>query len=134
MATVKPRPVRPNAQEGSSLVEALIAVSILAMALVFIFGAMSAFTAINNRNQARTHAAVAARTRMEELRFVDPATLPATGSQTSATSVGPHQFTIVTQYCSSSTYCDDITRHIVVSVKEHGRQVFETETVFTQLR
>jgi len=126
--------MKPVKQEGSTLIEALIAMSILATAMVFIFGAMSSFTAINNRNQARTNAAIAARTRMEQLRFQDPATLPASGSQTSAASVGPHQFTVVTQYCSSDSYCDDNTRHVVVSIKEHGKQIFKTETVFTQLR
>jgi len=134
MSRMKSAPIRRVEQEGSSLLEALIALSILAMALLFVFGAMSAFTAINTRNQARTNAAIAARTRMEELRFVDPAAMPATGSHTSAASVGPHQFTIVTLYCSAGGYCDDNTRHVVVRVKEDGKQLFATETVLTQLR
>ncbi len=127
-------PVRHKNQEGSSLLEALIAVAILVTTLVYIFGAMSSFTVLNSRNQTRTNAAFAARSRMEQLRYLDPATLPATGSQTSAASVGAYQFTIVTQYCSASSYCDSNTRHIIVSVKENGKPVFETETVLTQLR
>lgn len=131
---MNPEPMRRIKQEGSSLVEALIAVSILATVLVFIFGVMSSFTAINNRNQTRTNAAIAARSQMEQLRFLDPVDLPATGSQTSVGSVGPQQFTIVTKYCSIGSYCDFNTRHIVVSVKANGKTVFETETVLTQLR
>ena len=121
-------------QRGSSLIETLVALSILATALLFIFGALSSFSLINSRNQTRTHAAVAARTLLEELRFEDPATLPDTGSQTSTANIGQYQFTIVTQFCVNSSYCDDHTRHVVVRVQEDGQQVFETETVITQLR
>ena len=127
-------PTQHNGEKGSSLIETLIALLILAMAMVSIFGAMATFTASNTRNQTRTYAAIAARTRMEELRFVDPATLPVTGTQTSASSTGQHQFTIITQYCPTSSYCNDNTRHVVVRVEDNGNQVFETETVFTQLR
>ena len=71
---------------------------------------------------------------MEQLRFADPATLPSSGSDTTSTDLGDYRFTIVTEYCSDSTYCDDTTRHVLVSVQENGKQVFETETVLAQLR
>lgn len=128
------RTARRGRQRGSSLIETLVALSILATALLFIFSALNSFSLINSRNQTRTNAAVAARTLLEELRFGDPAALPDTGSRTSAASVGQHQFTIVTQFCVNTSYCDDNTRHVVVSIQENGRQVFETETVITQLR
>ena len=121
-------------QSGSSLIEALIALTILAMSLVYVIGTLSTFSTINDRNEARSNAAAAARTHVERLRFVDPETLPDTGSQTTSASVGPHDFTVVTSYCTVGAYCDDVTRHVVVNIQENGQSVFQTETVLTQLR
>ena len=121
-------------ERGTSLIEALIALTILAVSLVYVFGTLSSFSVINGRNATRSNAAAAARTRLEQLRFIDPETLPASGSQTGAATVGPHEFTVITQYCVDSAYCDDRTRHVVVRIQEDGQNVFETETVITQLR
>ena len=124
---------RPE-EKGSSLIEALLALSILAMVLVFLFGAIGSFNNLNTRNQTRSYATAAARARLEQLRFADPATLPTTGSDTTLMTVGLYDFTILTQYCSTATYCDANTRHVVVNVQDQGQDVFSTETVFTQLR
>ena len=121
-------------QSGSTLVEALIALLILTAALVSMFGAMSSFLMLNNRSQLRSNAAFAARARMEDLRFTDPETMPTTGTQSATVTVGTHNFAVVTEYCATTTYCNDSTRHVVVTIQEHGKDVFETETVFTQLR
>jgi type II secretion system protein I len=121
-------------QEGATLLEVLIALLILSMALVSTFAAMSAFTSMNTRTQQRSNAAFAARAHLEELRFTDPETMPSSGTQTTSTTVGLNTFTVVTEYCVSSGYCDDVTRHVVVTVQENGRDVIETETVFTALR
>ena len=121
-------------QEGSSLVEVLIAVLILATALVSTFSAMTAFTAMNTRTQVRSNAAFAARAHLEGLRYTDPETLPTSGTATTTTVVGANMLTVVTEYCVTSSYCDDATRHVVVTIQENGKDVLETETVFTSLR
>lgn len=121
-------------QEGSSLVEVLIAVLILAGALVSMFSAMTSFTAMNTRTQLRSNAAFAARSQMERLRYTDPETYPSSGTQTTTAVVGANTFTVVTEYCVTSSYCNDNTRHVVVTIQESGKDVFETETVFTSLR
>ncbi len=121
-------------QEGSSLVEVLIAILILAIALVSTFSAMTSFTAMNTRTQLRSNAAFAARAHLEGLRYTDPETLPTSGTTTTTTVVGANMLTVVTEYCVTSSYCDDATRHIVVTIQENGKDVLETETVFTSLR
>lgn len=121
-------------QKGSSLIEALIALSILATALVSTFSALASFTTMNKRNEARSNAAFAARAAIEELRYTDPESMPSTGTQTTSVTVGPNDFVVTVAYCTTSSYCTDHTRDISVSVAEDGRVVFSTETVFTQLR
>ena len=112
----------------------MIALVILATALVSILGALSSFTAMNNRTQLRSNAAFAARSQMEELRYTDPETLPSSGTQTATVVSGANTFTVVTEYCVTSSYCNDSTRHVVITIQENGTDVLETETVFTSLR
>ena len=121
-------------QQGSSLIEALIAVAILATALVSTFGTLTSFSTVNGRNQTRSNAAFAARAVIEELRYTDPETMPSTGSQTTSVTVGQNDFVVTVAYCTTSSYCSERTRHISVSISEDGQVVFSTETVFTQLR
>ena len=119
--------------EGSSLIEALIALAILATALVSTFNALASFSTMNKRNEARSNAAFAARAAIEELRYTDPESMPSTGTETSSVTVDPNNFVVTVTYCATSSYCSEYTRHISVSVSEDGQVVFSTETVFTQL-
>ena len=124
---------RPS-EGGYSLIEALVALVLLAAVLVFTLGALSSFKVATSLMETRGNAAIAARARMEQVRFTDPATLPTSGSDTMLSTVGAHVFTVETRYCINTAYCDDNTRHVVVNVQEDGQDVFETESVFTQLR
>jgi len=115
-------------------VEVLIASLVLSIALVSTFSAMTGFTSMNTRTQLRSNAAFAARAHLEGLRYTDPETLPSSGTQTTKAVVGANQLTVVTEYCVTSSYCDAATRHVVITIQENGKDVFETETVFTALR
>lgn len=120
---------------GFTLLEALVAMGLLAIMLVGVVPVFFNLLAVNTRNEQRSGAVAAAQQVLEELRERDPATLPETGT------VGPQVIPVDTRayevtswYCLAPEYCGDSSRHVLIEVNYGGRTFFSAESVLTQLR
>ena len=120
---------------GFTLVEAVIALAITAIALVGMMPAFHGFMEANTKSEERSSAVAAAQEVLETLRQADPDSLPTSGtSAIQAVTVGQRDFEILASYCLESDYCDADSRHIIVEVSFGGQNVYTVETVFTRLR
>ena len=129
----RPRRRRPG-DAGTTLVEALAALTLLGMTVVFILDGMSNLTRLNTRAELRSQATVAARAELERLRLIDPATMQNSGDEERDITIDRVTFRVVTNYCSDSDSCDDVTRHLHVEVFRGSDRIFDVETVYTRLR
>lgn len=123
-------------QKGFTLFEVMISLAIFSLVLAGMAPALVAQLKFNSRSQIRTEGAAAAAQVLDAIRLLDPATLPTSGSGAATTiAIGPRTYVVTPTYCLTSSLCSSSTkRHITVSVINNNEEVFETETVFTQLR
>lgn len=121
-------------RNGFTLVEALVSVTILDIALAAVLPTFMNFSDANTLNEIRTGAVAAAQQTIEELRQVNPASLPASGSSSvTLVPVGGRTFEVVVRYCASAEFCGLDSRHLLVEVSFGGRTLYTLESVFTQL-
>ena len=73
---------------------------------------------------------------LDEIRAVDPSTLPANGvGDEEVYEIDGAQYTVIPTYCEEPSWCAGTgARHIKATVYHNDEQAFETETIFTQLR
>lgn len=89
----------------------------------------------NTQTEVRTGGIEAAQLQLDEHRLSDPFTMPSSGSTTATKTVGGRNFTVVTYYCQTASFCiSPSTRHLLLKVSYANKQVFQTETVYTRLR
>lgn len=120
---------------GSSLVEALAALVVLAIVLAGVFPGLLTFADANKRNELRTGAVQAAQISLESLRIADIASLPSGGSSPpQLVDVGDYEYEVVTVYCRRASLCNQGSRHLVVEVLYGGEELYSVETVFTDFR
>jgi len=120
---------------GFTLLEALVAMGLLAIMLAGVVPVFFSLMATNTRNEARSGAVAVAQQVMEELRQQDPATMPESGTLgPQVVAVDRRKFEVTRFYCLSSEYCDDSSRHVLIEVRYGGRTFFSAESVLTQLR
>ena len=120
---------------GFTLLEAILALALLAIVLTGLLPAFFVCLTTNTRNEERTQAAAVAQRAMENLRLQNPASLPSSGSSSPEfVVVGNREFEVVERYCVRSEYCGTDSRHLVVDVSYGGRRVISVESVFTRLR
>lgn len=125
---------RDQKEQGFSLAEALVALSILAIALSSLIPSFIFYRQMNAGMEARMQAVTAAEQVMDERRTVDPSTMPSSGSTSQNVMVGHRNFTITTSYCLRAAYCGPDTRDITVEVNFNGNSIYRTETVYTRLQ
>ena len=123
-------------EEGTTLIEALIALAILGFGITSVIGAFMVQLNTNSNSEVRSMAILASQRVLESIRLQDPSTLPMFGSTLPAqtVTVGDQQFEAVTIYCLDSTYCTPTSRHITVDLYVDGVRVYDVETVFTKLQ
>jgi type II secretory pathway pseudopilin PulG len=124
-----------SGERGSTFVEVVVAMFLLAILLAGAVPSFLTFTDLNTRNERRTGAVQAARVALEQHRLTQPSTMPsfgATGPQ--QVSVGNRNYDVWTRYCVVSTLCNGNSRHLVVEVDQDGEKLYTAETVFTELR
>ena len=125
----------PLKEGGFTLIESLVATGILSMIVVGIMASFMVQSASNTRSEQRMEATAVAAQTMEFLRLDDPETMPDSGM------IGPQlvnlndrEYEVYTSYCTKNNYCDDSSRHLLIQVFLDGREVYDVETVYTQLR
>lgn len=125
-------PDRTRRERGFSLVEALVAIAILAVLLAGVVPAFVSNLRVNTDNELRTGAVAASQTVLDELR-VRPSAF-ASGSTVSVASHGTAFDVLVTkeQFCQGGT-CFDGAERIELEVSHGGRVRYRVSTVFTAL-
>ena len=120
---------------GFTLVESLIAMTILGVALAALVPSFLNYMDVNTISEERSDAVAAAQLVMERLRQRDPAALPDTGSSSpELISIGSRDYEVVTFYCLASEYCGTTSRHLFLEVNFGGQTVYTVESVYTRLR
>ncbi|MER3483066.1 MAG: prepilin-type cleavage/methylation domain-containing protein [Meiothermus sp.] len=120
---------------GFSLIEALVALVILGIALAAIVPGFIGYFNVNNNQEVRSQAVIAAQRVLEEKRTVDPNTMPRSGSDPAQTiSAGGRTFTYVVTYREDATNsCTVSCRFVRVDIIYGGGVVYAAETAYTQL-
>lgn len=120
---------------GFSLVEALVALALVAVVLTGILPAFLGQQQANRRNDLRTGAIAAAQQVMEELRVVDPVAMPESGTAApQLVTIGSNEYAVAATYCANADFCDTGSRHVLLEVTHDGERLYTVETVYTQLR
>lgn len=121
---------------GFSLIEVLVAISVLSISTAAIIPVYIGQMQINGRMEIKTEAIQVAQRYIDELRQKDPLFLPSSGvSSELSMEVGNHRYQTHIFYCRDSSLCTSArTRHITVEVSYHDEKVYEVQTVFTKLR
>ena len=122
-------------QNGFTMLEALLAVAILAIVLVGVLPAFTTFVNVNRLSEERSGAVAAGQLSMEALRQSDPSTLPDTGNTgPDVIEIGGREFEVVRRWCTRPALCDPESRHVLVEVRFGGDVAYTLESVFTALR
>lgn len=121
---------------GFTLLEVMFSLSLFSIILSGLIPAFITQMRFNSASQIRSEGMQAAVEVLDELRMDDPADMPTAGaSTTDSVTIGARTFQVTTVYCGDMTYCNSTNnRSIEVSVTYDNEQVYEVETVFTQLR
>ena len=121
-------------EKGFTLFEALVAIAILGILLAGIAPTFFTYLDANDLSEERTGALAAAQEAMEQLRQLDPAGMPQSGtSPMQVVSVGDRDYEVQTLFCTSSQFCNDDSRHLLIEVSYGGRTIYSVESVFTAL-
>lgn len=122
-------------ERGTSLVESLIAIALVGLVAVGIMSASTSMLDANTRCQEWSAAMLAAQETMEAIRLQDPAALPTSGqSAPQVVTVEDRQYEVVTHYCTRPEYCASDARQLLIKVSYDGEEIFDVETVYTQMR
>lgn len=117
-----------------TLMEVMVALILVGFVAAFLSPGFASQARQNTVSEVKSQAIDAAQRRLDTLRISDPATMPSTGSDTQNIQIANRTFAVTTQYCSTSSLCSIVTRHLKVTAKYRNVSYYVTETVFTQLR
>ncbi len=123
-------------ENGFTLLEVMIALMIFSIVMGGMVPAFIAQLRQNTLGEIRTEAIAAGQIVIDQLRILDPASLPSSGSDSPrSVTVGTRTYSVIVSYCENATYCATVNnRHITARVSFNNVEYFETQTVFTQLR
>ena len=134
-------PIRAAVREGLTLVEALIAISILAILLAGVVPAFTNALRINTGSEVRSQAVAAAQTVLESLRAQPPSAWPAYSAggdpPVQQVEVGRRTFDVTVrhqEYCDAGGDCFDNAREIDLEVSFRDEIRYRVSTVYTELR
>lgn len=122
--------------KGLTLVEALVSLLIFFVAAASIVPVFLNYTISTINNERRTGGIAVAQQVLDGLRQVDTTTLQATGTDTLAdVSYLGKTYTPIVTYCQNAAFCaNPDSRHITLQVFHNGNQIYQAETVFTNLQ
>lgn len=122
-------------EKGFTLLEVLVAISLMAIMLAGLPAAFVSFSQYNSRMELRTQALAAGQRVLDDLRMEDPQTLQSSGSTTDSVVIDGRTFDVNVTYCVNTTWCGLNSRHLSLEVDYNGEpSIVEIETVFTKLR
>lgn len=116
---------------GFSLIEALVAVSILSIALAAIAPIFISYAQVNRESQYKTQALALAQQIVDGLRQREFSEWPTSGRTEAVSSDGTEYQTRVSYCTGSLTYCSDGARHLKVEVSKNDKIYYQVETVYT---
>lgn len=122
-------------EQGFTLVEMLVALLIFGIVAASATPAFISHLRHNTAAEVRIGALAAAQRILDDLRVQNPASLPLSGSVVLTNLAGVSQhYSAQINYCLRNQFCGSASRHIELQIFHRGIEVYETETVFTQLR
>lgn len=121
--------------QGFTLLEVMVSMCIFMVVSATMANSFMGHLKQNSSTEVRNGAVAAAQQKLDTLRLIDPPAMPSSGSTTESLASGGRSFSVKTLYCLTPTYCtSNNSRDITVRVSYRGKQVYETETVYTRLR
>ncbi|MCB0338858.1 MAG: type II secretion system protein [Bdellovibrionales bacterium] len=123
-------------ESGFTLIETIVALGIVGVVLVASTSAFIYHLRSNHEAELRYEGAQAAQTVIDDIRYIDIDTLPASGTDDPRhiTMNGTRTYDVYVTYCSDPTYCtSEDVRQLHLLVEHDGEKLYETETIFTAL-
>lgn len=118
-------------KQGFTLIEVLIALTVLAVVFSVSIPVFVSFAGINRRSEQTTVANNAARQSLELLRNVPISTMSNSGNAAQNVTLDGHDLVITTYFCPETTPCNTTSKNIKVEVKENGKVLTTINTVFS---
>jgi prepilin-type N-terminal cleavage/methylation domain-containing protein len=128
---VKARNVK---EAGFTMIEVLVAMVIFAVFAATMTTTFSAHIRRNYESAVRTGATLAAQQVLDSYRLEDITAIPTSGTASTTRTIGSREFEVDTSFCGNAAFCSTNNRHLTVAVSFRGEDLYEVETVFTQLR
>lgn len=125
-----------KSQKGFSLLEVLVSIVIFGVVSMGMAVAFVTNLKTNTASEVRSQASEIAQRYLDELRTVDPGSLPSSGTTGPQTfTLGKRSYAVLTTYCADASLCASSTmRHLRIRVQYQNREVYRVDTVFSQLR
>lgn len=121
--------------KGFSLMEVLISMSIFSIVAASTVPAFLNQLDHNTQMELRAQAYAAAQQVLDDYRVLEVSTIPDSGSASPVTvNVAGRNFEATTSFCDQAALCSLTTRHLTVAVQYQGEELYEVQTVYTQLR
>lgn len=118
---------------GFSLIEAIIAVSLLGIALAAIVPSFVSYAGVNRDSEIKTQALAVAQEVFDELRWTGTfSNWPASGTLRQISREGRTFDAVITWCTSELELCDTNIRHVQVEVRFNDRTYFTAQTAYTQ--
>ncbi|MBL7662155.1 type II secretion system protein [bacterium] len=124
-----------RSQHGTSLIEVMVSLSIMSIVMGTMTPAYVKFMKLNNYGETYAGAVAAAQKKLDNLRFLNPSTLPTTGSTgPEAINAGERSYQVTTFYCRDNSLCTSTeVRHLTVEVTYKNELLFTASTVYARL-
>lgn len=121
---------------GFTLLETIVALTLFLIVMASISQSTANQATMTRFSQLKAASAMAAQHFLDEIRAVDPATLPESGvGDGEVFEIDGVEYTVIPTYCEQPDWCEGTgARHIKATVYHNSEAAFETETIFTQLR
>jgi prepilin-type N-terminal cleavage/methylation domain-containing protein len=122
-------------QDGFTLLEVLVALGLFALVTGGLDPAIRSNAKRNDRMERTTCAIHAAQKVLDGYRSKTIRSLPTSGEQAAVSvSIDQRDYEVSVFICEDDDLCDAETRRLRVVVSNRGEELYETETLYTELR
>ena len=125
--------IKTNSEKGIGMIEALVALVVIAIATSTILPTFISFSRANTASEIRTGAVDAAEWVLESYRYQKISTLSRDDKQETIL-VNSREYEVFSTFCDNSGLCDDSTVQIIVEVFYNGKAYYKLQTVYTDLK